>query len=47
MWNFTVCGWRVADISGMEDLFTSEAAIKPQQSVKSLKCDDLLLGNIL
>ncbi|KAK3754178.1 hypothetical protein QZH41_020604, partial [Actinostola sp. cb2023] len=45
MWDFTVRGWRAADITGIEKLFQNKSAIESQQSVKSLKYDDLLIEN--
>lgn len=37
MWDFTVRGWRVADITGIEDLFQDTSSSEPQRVVKYLK----------
>ena len=44
MWDFTVRGWRVADIEGIEDLFQDDSAVESQKVVKDLKYDDMLIG---
>jgi hypothetical protein len=45
MWDFTVRGWREADISGIEANFEKDdLALKPQQEVKSLKYEDTKIG---
>ncbi|CAB3996393.1 Hypothetical predicted protein [Paramuricea clavata] len=43
IWDFTVRGWCVADISGIEDLFQYKSSVEPQRVVKDLKYEDLLL----
>lgn len=44
-WDLTVRGFRVADISGIEDLFEDEKAVKAQQQdVDKLKYEDLKIG---
>ena len=48
MWDFTVRGWRIADVSGMELNFEDEAlSTKPQKDVKDLKYDETNTGNRL
>lgn len=38
MWDFTVLGWRKADITGLEDQLKQEdLVLKPQREVKSLR----------
>lgn len=45
MWDFTVRGFRVGDIIGLEELFRKEeTAVKPQKEVKDIKSDDFLIG---
>ena len=45
MWDFTVRGWRVADINGMETLFKDEElSTKPQREVKTLRYKDTKIG---
>ena len=44
MWDFTVRGWREADISGIENLFNDEEAVKPQKPVKKLEYKDTKIG---
>ena len=45
MWDFTVRGWREADISGMEDLFAEkETAATSQKAVSSLQYPDIKIG---
>ena len=46
IWDFTVRGWRVADISGMEDLFKEESSTEPQRAVKDLKYGELLISTL-
>ena len=40
MWDFTVRGWRVADVTGMESTFDEVEAVKPQREVKKLEYED-------
>lgn len=48
MWDFTVRGWRIADISGMELNFNDEAlSTKPQQDLKDLKYEETNIGSCL
>ena len=47
MWDFTVRGWRVADITGIEDLFQDESTFESQQVVKNLKFNDMLIAKTL
>ena len=48
MWDFTVRGWRVADVTGMEDNFKDKAkAVEPQKEVKDLKYEDTKIGRLL
>ena len=44
MWDFTVRGWRVANITGMESSFDAVEAVKPQREVKTLKYEDTKIG---
>jgi hypothetical protein len=44
IWDFTVRGWRVADISGIEYLFQNKSSVEPQRAVKDLKYEDLLIS---
>ena len=44
IWDFTVRGWRVADISGIEDLFQQKSSVEPQRAVKDLKYKDFLIS---
>lgn len=45
MWDFTVRGYRVADISGLEELFANEAtASTPQMELSSLKYEDITIS---
>ena len=45
MWDFTVRGWREADISGIEE-HIKEKEVKSQQRVKDLKYQDTKIGNV-
>ncbi|CAB4006400.1 Hypothetical predicted protein [Paramuricea clavata] len=45
IWDFTVCGWRVVDISGIEDLFQYKSSVEPQRAFKDLKYEDLIKNN--
>ena len=48
MWDFTVRGWRVANVTGMEDSFKDKAkAVEPQKKVNDLKYDDTKIGKLL
>ena len=48
MWDFTVRGWRVADVTGMEDSFKDKAkAVHPQKKVKDLTYEDTKIGMLL
>jgi hypothetical protein len=46
MWDFTVRGWRVADIEGLEKDFqsTTEMALEPQGCVSKLTYEELCIG---
>ena len=44
MWDFTVRGWREADISGIENHFNDKEAVKPQKLVKKLEYKDTKIG---
>ena len=44
MWDFTVRGWRVADVTGMESTFDEVEAVKPQREVKKLEYEDTKIG---
>jgi hypothetical protein len=45
MWDFTVRGWHVADITGIESHFQDEKlAAKPQKEVTKLKYEDTKIG---
>lgn len=47
MWDFTVRGWRLADITGIEDLFKESAtANEPQKDITILKYEDTKIGEI-
>ncbi|KAK3729312.1 hypothetical protein QZH41_011439 [Actinostola sp. cb2023] len=42
MWDFTVRGWRKADISGIENLFKhKETAVDPQKDIRSLEYSEI------
>ena len=41
---FTVRGWRVADVTGMESTFDEVEAVKPQREVKKLEYEDTKIG---
>ena len=48
MWDFTVRGWRVADVSGIESNFDDETlSMKPQQDLKDLIYEETKIGNFL
>jgi len=45
MWDFTVRGWRVADIKGIEELFKEPAtATEPQRDITTLQYEDTKIG---
>ena len=45
MWDFTVRGWRVADTTGIEELFSKkDTAATSQRKVNSLKYEDTKIG---
>lgn len=45
IWDFTVRGWRAADVTGMESYFEDEStSVKSQREVKSLKYEDTKIG---
>ena len=44
MWDFTVRGWRVANVTGMESNFDEVEALKSQREVKKLKYEDTKIG---
>ena len=45
MWNFTVRGWRLADITGIEELFTESAtATEPQKDITTITYEDTKIG---
>ena len=44
MWDFTVRGWRVANITGMESNFDEVESLKSQREVKKLKYEDTKIG---
>jgi hypothetical protein len=44
MWDFTVRGWREADISGIENHFNDKEAVKPHKLVKKLEYKDAKIG---
>jgi len=47
MWDFTVRGYRIADINGLEELFLDEAtAATPQRELTSLKYEDTTIGKM-
>ena len=44
-WDVTVRGWRVADVTGIDDLFEKkETALDPQKEIASLKYEDIKIG---
>ena len=46
MWNFTVRGAIIPDISEIEELMTcKETATMPQTDISQVKAEDLFLGN--
>ena len=45
MWDFTVRGWREANICGIEEHFKGKE-VKSQQPVKDLKYQDTKIGNV-
>jgi hypothetical protein len=46
--DFTVRGWRVAEVSGIEDLFDKQETAKAQQiDVGKLKYDDIKIGKYI
>lgn len=48
MWDFTVRGWRAANINGIEHLFKNkETASKQQRELKSLKYEETKIGKIV
>jgi hypothetical protein len=48
IWDFTVRGWRVAEVSGIEDLFDKQETAKAQQTnVGKLKYDDIKIGKYI
>ena len=48
MWNFTVRGAIIPDISGMKDLMTcKETATMSQIDVSQIQAEDIFLGNTL
>ena len=45
LWDFTMRGWRKANVDGIEDLFLKkETAVKPQGDVSTLQYADTLIG---
>ena len=45
IWDFTVGGWRVADVGGIEQLFTEKAtAVTPQKDISKIKYKDITIG---
>jgi hypothetical protein len=47
MWDFTVRGWRLANVVGIENLFLArETAVEQQRKVNTLKYKDTKIGNI-
>ena len=44
MWDFTVRGWRVTSVTGIESSFDGAKAVKPQREVKTLKYEDTKIG---
>lgn len=47
-WDFTVRGWRAADITGLESYFQDEkASVKPQRLVKDVVYKDTKIGEFL
>ena len=46
MWDFTVRGWREANIIGIEHYFNEEQAVRPQQPVKALEYKDTKIGTV-
>ena len=47
MWNFTVRGAIIPDISGITDLMNvKETATMPQSDMSSIKAEDLFLGTV-
>lgn len=48
IWDFTVRGWRAADITGLESYFQDEkASVKPQRLVKDVVYKDTKIGEFL
>ena len=48
LWDFTARGWRVADITGLEEFFGSlETAAEPQQSISALEYKDVLIATVM
>ena len=48
LWDFTVRGWRVADITGIENLFSKPETAKAQQmDVEELKYNDIKIGKYI
>jgi hypothetical protein len=41
-WDFTVRGWRVANVTGIDDFFEKkETALNPQKEIATLKYEDI------
>lgn len=46
MWDFTVRGWRLANVAGIENLFVArETAVEQQRKVNTLEYEDTKIGN--
>ena len=48
MWNFTVRGLMVPNVSEIEHLFTSKETVEePQHSIKNVKAEDTFIGRVM
>ena len=48
MWNFTVRGFVIPNVNGIEDLFNSNETVEePQRSLKEVKAQDTFIGRCI